>query len=385
MKRILFVRDNIRVGGATSSLIAVYDYLKDKADIDFFVASYEGEDVEFKDKILERNFILDAYLGDFNTHRFATKTVMVVLKLIRHLPAKGRAIFEDFLFKNAAHRIEKKIKYDVVVGFMEGTSTKLASFFNCDNRIAWVHCDYDRYLPRNKSEEALYSQFKHIVAVSDYTSEVFRKRYPHLSDRVTTIHNIINFNKILLKAKEAILDSRYDIKSFSIISVGRIDKVKRFSEIPSIASKLKNKGVFFKWYVLGPIREEDEFDKLMRNIASYSVGDCVIYLGEKTNPYPYFASASLYVCLSSSEACPMVFNEAKVFNLPIVTTDFPSASEFVRQNEDGIIVPMKDIADGISKMIADNGYYNRMKSGSLDIDNSSARIYDKINNLFLLK
>lgn len=383
MKKILFVRDNIGVGGASSSLVAVYEYLKDKADIDFFVASYEGEDVAFKNRILRKNFLLDAYLGHFSNHGIATKCVMVFLKLIRHLPAKLRYVFEDSLYKKAAKKNEKNKEYDFVVGFMEGISTKLASYFNCENKIAWVHCDYDRYLPKNVSEEALYSRFNHIVTVAEYTSEVFRGRFPRLSDRVITIYNIFNYDSIKQKAQEAIQDDRYDTRSFTIISVGRIDKVKRFSEIPSIASILKKKGIQFKWYILGPIRERDEYEKLISNISSNNVSECVLYLGAKVNPYPYFASANLYVCLSYSEACPMVFNEAKIFNLPIVTTDFPSSYEFVRQDEDGLILPLEEIANGILKMIEDKSYYNKVKSCKSNIDSISARIFDQLDNLFL--
>lgn len=384
MKKILFVRDNIGTGGASSSLVAVYNYLKEKADIDFFVASYEGEDVVFKNKILKKNFLLNAYLGHFSKHGIATKSVMLVLKLIRHLPTKIKNKFDDYLFTSAVKRIEKEKEYDIVVGFMEGTSTRLASYFNCDIKIAWVHCDYDRYLPANISEEVLYARFNHIVTVAEYTSEVFRKRYPILADRVLTIYNIINYDFIKQKAKEAIQDSCYDTQSFTIISVGRIDKVKRFSLIPSIAAQLKKNNVLFKWYIIGPIREEDEHKELVNNLSSFDVADCVYYLGEKTNPYPYFSTANLYVCLSYSEACPMVFNEAKAFNLPIVTTDFPSAVEFVRQDQDGMILPLNDLAGGIQKMVENKGYYDSVKSISSNVDSVSAEIFDKLNKLFLL-
>ena len=336
----------------------------------------------FKNRLLKKDFLLDAYFGQFSSRGIVTKCIMIPLKLIRHSPAKVRCKFEDSLYKKAVKRIESNKKYDFVVGFMEGISTQLASYFNCENKIAWIHCDYDRYLPKEISEEPLYSRFKHIVTVAEYTSEVFRKRYPRLSSRVSTIYNIINYDSIKLKSLETIQDCRYDNGSFTIISVGRIDKVKRFSEIPSIAFMLKEKGTRFKWYILGPIREDEEFDKLITNISSYNVSESVLYLGEKTNPYPFFASADLYVCLSYSEACPMVFNEAKIFNLPIVTTDFPSSFEFVRQDKDGMILPLNNIADGISKMIEDSSYYNKVKSCKSNIEKASAVIFDQLDNLF---
>ena len=72
----------------------------------------------------------------------------------------------------------------------------------------------------------------------------------------------------------------------------------------------------------------------------------MIWLGEKVNPYPYFKDTDQYVCLSELEACPMVFLEAKLFNIPIVTTDFPSAREFVKDGE-GTISPLEDLPQAI--------------------------------------
>ena len=56
----------------------------------------------------------------------------------------------------------------------------------------------------------------------------------------------------------------------------------------------------------------------MQAISDHSVENEVICLGNKTNPYPYFKVADLLVSTSSSEACPMIFNEAKILNLPVM-------------------------------------------------------------------
>ena len=113
-------------------------------------------------------------------------------------------------------------------------------------------------------------------------------------------------------------------------------------------------------------------------MEKYSVQDCVKWLGGKSNPYPYFKKADIYVCLSESEACPMVFKEAKLFGLPIVTTDFPSAYEFVNE-EDGIISSLENMPDAINSMIdkIEKGYTKKIAND----DNSE--IINKFNSLFV--
>lgn len=91
--------------------------------------------------------------------------------------------------------------------------------------------------------------------------------------------------------------------------------------------------------------------KIKEGIERNNLSNIVFYLGHRTNPYPYFANADLYVCLSESEACPMVFNEAKCLGTPIVSTDFGSSHEFILSRKDGIIVPRERVFEAIGNYI----------------------------------
>jgi len=91
---------------------------------------------------------------------------------------------------------------------------------------------------------------------------------------------------------EKINDSKYTNHAFTIISVGRIDPVKRFCLIPQIAKQLLAKGCHFKWYILGSNDCSGEFKLLRNNIEKCGINDTVIWLGNKNNPYPYFAQSN---------------------------------------------------------------------------------------------
>ena len=196
-----------------------------------------------------------------------------------------------------------------------------------------------------------YTKFHRIVCVSNFTRERFVSRYPSLDSTTITINNLLDVDRIISLSNKNIDDIRFDTDKYTIISVGRMHPVKRFSMIPKIAQDLKDRQLSFVWYIIGgPLN--DEYNKLLLEIDRCNVGDCVILLGEKANPYPYFKKSQLYVSTSISEACPMVFNEASLLNLPIVTSDFGSAYEFV--TDEDLIEPIDRIADGIYAMYSKN-------------------------------
>jgi len=184
---------------------------------------------------------------------------------------------------------------------------------------------------------------------------------PFMAKKTHAICNVIDTSFILDASKENIDDARFDDDKYIILSIGRIDTVKRFSQIPEIARSLLDRNCKFRWYVLGGIDQFDEYLKFKENMKRFDTGYSVIWLGEKNNPYPYIAHSNLLVSLSSSEACPNVINEAKILHIPVVCADFGSASEFVEDGIEGYIVPLEQIADRIEKLIKNKEEYDRIK------------------------
>lgn len=379
MKRILFIVPKLSTGGNNTSLDSLYTQMRDRFEISVFSLSHQpiSHDYSFIEVLLPQDRLLSLVYANYSDQRGWNKAVAFFVKLIRYLLRIMGVDFGLLRGKRVANHLEREEHYDYIVGYQEGNATTLASLFSNPNKIAWIHCDYNKYLPQNKSEKELYANFKKIISVSKYTTSVFANRYPSLSDRTQTIQNLIDTSRILKLAETPIDDSRFLINGVTLLSAGRFHTVKRFSKIPEVASSLKQKGLRFMWYVLGPEYSDEELSAYHANLIKYDVNDCVKWLGGKSNPYSYFAAANIYVCLSESEACPMVFKEAKLLGLPIITTDFPSSYEFVHDN-DGIITSIDNLPESIADMIQriERGF--RLQSGSDD----NQEIIDKICALF---
>ena len=251
--------------------------------------------------------------------------------------------------------------YDVVVAAQEGAVTELVSYANCEQRVAWIRCDYSSYLKYAKvdDESHIYQNFRSIICVSKYTADVFAKYYPQFVDRVNAIYEPMDSETIIRLSLEDIEDSKFDSSAFTLLSIGRIHPVKRFSLIPQIARKMIDEGCTFKWYIIGSGGAEEQL--LKQEIDSNNVGDCGVMLGEKNNPYPYIKFSDVLVCTSSSEACPNVVNEAKILNIPVVAADFHTAKEYIVDGKNGYIKPIEKIADALISLCNDSDICNALK------------------------
>lgn len=356
MKNILFVIPSIWTAGtnsALSSILSNIDRLHYNIKV-FSVTSFGERDLSYKSLLVNKHRVLSAYYADLDKVYGKEKVVVFIVKIIKKVCEKLHVPFLNYIIRDAAKKLSRECPSDTVVGFMEGVATELASKVNAKRRVAWVHCNYNTYLPETKSEEHIYSQFDSIVNVSHFTTDVFKQRYPALSDRCTCIYNLIDERRIVEGAKKSYESISIEKDEFCIISVGRISPVKQFSRIPKIVRGLLDDNCRMKWLIIGPEQDREESLRLKANIKKYEVENEVLCLGMKQNPYPYFRVANLYVCLSVSEACPMVFFEARMLELPILSTDFPSAKEFIIDGEDGMICGIGDIPSNI-KLLANDG------------------------------
>ena len=272
--------------------------------------------------------------------KIATKTLLVIRKVLEPVGIDMYALY---------HRIGGKQihsdKYDAVIGYDESMA-RLISYFPAKKRINWIHSDYRRFA-QGRDETKYYDKIDAVVCVSNFVKGVFSEVYPQYADKVYAIHNVINVEDIRKKAQESIDDTRFTTDAYTIVSCGRLDPVKQFSLIPGLAAKLNNKGAkTFKWYIIGGGNDTEQ-KAIESEITKHDVQDTVFILGMKKNVYPYMAKSDLYVCTSWSESYPMVVNEAKALLIPVISNNFPSAAESIRNGVDGVICTMEEMVDCI--------------------------------------
>lgn len=285
---------------------------------------------------------------------------------------------KELILKKQAKKVSS-LNFDTIVACQEGICTEFVSHIECKNKIAWVRCDYSRYIEnKNKStEKRIYLEYNKIVCVSDLMSNRFKEIYSQYAEKTIAINNPQSEDYIIEQSFNNDKDPLYVKKGHTIVSIGRIDPIKRFAEIPKMASFLVSKNVDFKWYIIGDGSDEEK-KKIKQNIVNENVEKYVICLGLKTNPHYYIKNADLLVSLSSSEACPRVINEAKILHTPVVCTDFDTAYEYIDNMENGIISPLNEIHQSILQMIQDRDLHHKITNNISDFHFDNDEIMNRI-------
>ncbi len=371
MKNILFIIPSIWTAGTNSALTSLLSNLpKDRFDVKVFSLTIYGErKLSYSEQLLPKHRILSAYYSSYKDTRGLKRISGIMIRMIKKICGVLNIPLQEAIHNMSARWLSDNYNFDTVVGFMEGPATEVASLVRARNKVAWIHCNYNMYLPLSQSEEHIYSLFNTIVNVSEFTTSVFRERYPLLALKTKCIYNLVDEKRILANSEETLLDPVFDTSLFTIISVGRISPVKRFSKIPEIVKEILDKGHIVMWYIIGPEQDSRETALLKTNIQKFGVDTNVKCLGMKQNPYPYFKKANLYVCLSESEACPMVFIEARIIGLPILSADFPSAKEFINNGQNGILSSISEMPNEIMKLIEDKSILMSLTNSNIKEQN----------------
>lgn len=387
MTRILFIIPAFKHGGTNKSLSNILSFIKDEFDITILALSHLGsykKIFENEVKIIEKDPYLSILFDDFGAVNLKEDSIKQV---ITNLANKiYRKLFKAIIGEKGREKIMGKVaksvenmNFDTIVAMQEGNATNFASRIN-SKKVAWVRSDYNEYYKIIKNDEsAIYEKYQAIICVSEYTKSTFLDKYPQFENKCYGIHNMIDDKKIIEMANIPIEDNElFDNSRFTIISIGRLSKVKQFELIPNVVKNLKVKGFQVNWYIIGDGEEKPIISELIKNNG---VEGQVLLLGEISNPYPYIKHSDLVVVTSFSEACPNVLNESKILHIPVITTNFGSAKEFIDSGVNGIITTEKNIDNDIAKIIEDKNYYKTIESNIRDFEYSNDDIIKQVVSL----
>lgn len=176
--------------------------------------------------------------------------------------------------------------------------------------------------------------------------------FPDYSGKFEVIYDINNplFITGMAKVGKSYAD-RFD--GIRILTVGRLANKKGYDIALEACRKLKEKGIHFRWYVLGkgPMKEVIE-----AYIEEYKLKDHFILLGAEANPYSYISNADIYVQTSRSEGFGLAIAEARMLNIPVVTTRFDAVYNQMINEKNGLVVDMdaEAVSEGILRLINDH-------------------------------
>ncbi|WP_312287090.1 glycosyltransferase family 4 protein [Chryseobacterium gleum] len=169
--------------------------------------------------------------------------------------------------------------------------------------------------------------------------------------------------KMLLKKELKIEDS-----DFVFVFVGRLVGDKGINElIKAFSAFNKNENQHHsKLLLVGPL--EQDLDPLSPDtLKEIETNRDIISVGFQKDVRPYFAISDALVFPSYREGFPNVVMQAGAMELPSIVSDINGCNEIIIENQNGVIIPVKDserLQKEMEKMISDRDYYEALKKNA---------------------
>jgi glycosyltransferase involved in cell wall biosynthesis len=126
---------------------------------------------------------------------------------------------------------------------------------------------------------------------------------------------------------------------FIFLTVGRLVPVKNIQMQIKAVANLKEDFPNIELWIIGDGPERDNYEL---RITNYGLQGVVKLLGYQNNLDEFYKQADCFLLTSDQEGWGMVVVEAASYGLPIIMTDVGCAVDFIKDKENGIIIPIKD-------------------------------------------
>jgi glycosyltransferase involved in cell wall biosynthesis len=384
-KTLLFVIDSLHCAGAEKSLVtllSMLDYSRFSVDLQLF--GYGGileelvpkevnllkpfEYTNFSKLNITRSINYTIKNFDFQMLSSRIKYSTRIRKQKCTNPQKARIFWQSV--SNVIENNQKN--YDIAISYAQGVPTfYVAEKVNAKKKFAWVNASYRLDECEKNYQNKYYDQYNKIVAVSDSTKNVFLETFPYFLNKVKVIYDINNPHFISSLAETETIDEEF-FDGIKILTIGRFAHQKGYDIALKACKEIRDKGYNFKWYILGkgPLKKEIE-----DYIIEHDLSEHFILLGVKANPYPYIKNSDIYVQTSRYEGFGLAIAEARMLNVPVVTTRFDAVYNQMIHEKNGLVVDMNalSVSEGITRLINDSklrksivNYLHSEKKGNLE-------------------
>lgn len=296
---------------------------------------------------------------------------------LKTLAAKIEKKYYYFRYKQSAKRnqlYEKMLEctspleeeYDLLLDF-HGYGYFLTAYgaecVKARKKAVWIHDENIWWL--HKVVSYLYKYDK-IFCVSQAVQGSLVEKFPEYQEKAEVFYNVTDTGRIKRMAESAVDDERYKAR-FKILTIGRMEEQKGYDVAIEAAEMLKNRKIDFCWFFMGDGNLREELEK---TVKKKELGKYIIFLGKKSNPYPYIKNCDIYVQPSRHEGYATTILEARVLEKIIVASDIPSNREQIRTEINGYLESLegKAFADRIETIFQGKGQIQKI-IGNLENEN----------------
>ncbi len=352
---LLFVIDNMKIGGLQKNVRNLLNELNDKFDITLCIFNASGDYFEQ----LPKNVKIIKPDAAYQTLGYSNAEAM------KHWPIFIRRTFYYVIMKlfgnGTMYRCMLKRQknlgtYDYAVAgmqsavagvFFSGCNELILEKVAARQKIAYIGCDYVLSGIDNEYNRSVYRRMDKVLVPNRSNYNNFVSVFPEMKDKTFVVNNFCDYNQVKQKAEEDTV--LYDSTKTNIITVARISPEKGVDRAIEVCKALKDEGYDFTYHVVGGGGNSEE---LRNRVNEFGLSDTVFLHGYDSNPYKYIKNADLFLLPSRHEAAGLVIDEARSLGVPVLSTRTVAAEETLgmhdcgwvcENSEEGIYKGLKDL------------------------------------------
>lgn len=368
--------DTFPLGGIAKSLLALFNELKDRYEIDLLLMKHEGLFLQLipNNVRLLPEPIRHEFRDPHPRHFFGNFKSLSTAQWLSWLGYSGQCslgrltggqhrhiqVMDKWLGK---HTPAQKQRYDAAIAYQGGRCIYyLVENIDANLKIGYVHSDYSRNetdFMLKPTDREYFPRLDYVVTISVECQTSLKREFPEIANKFNVIENICSpdyINRLSLLGES--FKDNFD--GYRIVTMGRFDiKTKGFDLALDACRILIDKGFNIRWYVLGDGIERPILESMIRDRG---LTNDFILLGAKINPYPYIKDADIYVQPSRVEGKSVALDEVKALAKPTVVTDFSTVFDQFVDNKTALICKKEavDIAEKISLLINDSDMRDKL-------------------------
>lgn len=320
--------------------------------------------------------------------------------------AIAMVMFYKLNFKFALKSVEKMCRRDIsrFFGAMDfdhiiqydgygKNMIHLFRLFDC-KRTIFVHNDMLRELATKNiqhrlSLEKAYNDYDNVACVTKDIVPMTAK-ISGRTDNIKVVNNCQNYKAVLKRGEDKLhfdedtlcrisceeLEKILSDSSRKIVNIGRFSDEKGHDMLIEAFARYVKEQPDSRLIIIGGYGRL--YEKTCELAERSGAGDRIIIIKSMSNPMPVLKQCDLFVLSSRHEALPMTIFEADTLGVPVITTDIPGPSSFVREYG-GYVCECS--ADGIYKGLCDYSQ-GKIKAMNIDFEEYNRKISEQFEKLF---
>lgn len=315
MEKILFKIKSLGIGGIERLTIDILNELKiENKEIILMLENREENELKGQlNKNIEVVYLKPEWFNPL-LYKIRDKKKKIFFKILYNF----LLFLERFIL---SYNINKYIKNNKGIKLFidyNGGSTKYIHRIKNVKKILWCHTSIS-HMSGGKIKRYGKKLFKYdlVVAICKEMENELLKNYPYLKNKIKTIYNFIDLEKILAKSNNSMIEKKERLKENYCISIGRLVAPKDYITTIKAFQILKEKGIYKKLYIVG---DGPDIENLKQYIKKINMEDQIILLGMQENPYIWLKNADFFIHSSKIEGFPMVLLEAMACEKIIISS-----------------------------------------------------------------